>query len=829
MKLKRTFLLLCLINFALVLQAQSVKIVGQVVDSITHKSEPFTTIRVFKSKISDTPIKTLVTNNDGKFSLILKGNGTYFFTFNSVGRKEICKKVVIDKSSKEVFNFGILLVQDDPKQLSAVTVTAQKPIVKMDVDKMTYDVQNDVDSKSNTLLNMLRKVPMVSVDGQDNITVNGKSSFKVYIDGKPNAMFSSNTSQIFKSIPASAVKSIEVITNPGAKYDAEGIGGILNIIMNNRMSSNNNKNIHYGSIGASLRSFGYSGDVFLTGQNNKLTYSINGTYSMHDMSKSMRTIVEREYTDKTLMIYDQDPSLNIPYLMGNLNLNYQINSNSNIGATVGLSKFVMKNESAPLTIFRNGRFDKEISYNAKLSSIYKNFSLNTSVDYNYYFNKNRTKILVLSYMLNTSPKSTENNKEYSFEAKKFYGYSMNDLKSLSNINNISHTFQADYTTPISKGNILNFGAKFINYTNKSDSKFFDIINKEEKYNPAASVNYNNSQNIFASYVEYNISTEKIGSKFGLRYEHTWSDVEFKLGKGSNFKQIYGNLVPSVSFKYIISKMMNVGINYNLRISRPDISFLNPYIDRTRSTELIYGNPNLEVEKSHNLSVVYNTFTPKFMLNLTLSQSISGNQISSYSFVDNNGLLNTTYGNILKYSETGLSSFINYALFAKTRLTLNASVSYNDIRTIKTAMIKQSNSGWMMNAFLGIQQTLPLDFKLAFYTGGLTRRYNLQGYSRGFNYYSVTLSKSLFNEKLDLSLNVIGSYDKRFTQGSYSIGNGFNYQKVSNIVHDKNYMIFSLTWKFGNNKNHFNTHKSNITNDFKEQKTDSNIGIISVEN
>ena len=99
----------------------------------------------------------------------------------------------------------------------------------MDVDKMTYDVQNDVDSKSNTLLNMLRKVPMVSVDGQDNITVNGKSSFKVYIDGKPNAMFSSNTSQIFKSIPASAVKSIEVITNPGAKYDAEGIGGILNL------------------------------------------------------------------------------------------------------------------------------------------------------------------------------------------------------------------------------------------------------------------------------------------------------------------------------------------------------------------------------------------------------------------------------------------------------------------------------------------------------------------------------------------------------------------------------------------------------------------------
>ena len=98
--------------------------------------------------------------------------------------------------------------------------------------KMTYDVQADNDAKSNTVLDMLRKVPMVTVDGQDNITVNGQSSFKVYVDGKPNIMFSSNPSQIFKSMPASAVKNIEVITNPGAKYDAEGVGGVLNIVMN---------------------------------------------------------------------------------------------------------------------------------------------------------------------------------------------------------------------------------------------------------------------------------------------------------------------------------------------------------------------------------------------------------------------------------------------------------------------------------------------------------------------------------------------------------------------------------------------------------------------
>ena len=115
--------------------------------------------------------------------------------------------------------------------LASVTVVASKPLVKMETDKMTYNVQQDADAKASTVLDMLRKVPMVTVDGQDNITVNGSSSFKVYVDGKPNPMFSANPSQIFKAMPATMVKNIEVITNPGAKYDAEGTGGVLNIVL----------------------------------------------------------------------------------------------------------------------------------------------------------------------------------------------------------------------------------------------------------------------------------------------------------------------------------------------------------------------------------------------------------------------------------------------------------------------------------------------------------------------------------------------------------------------------------------------------------------------
>ena len=116
------------------------------------------------------------------------------------------------------------------KDLDAVTVVAKKPLVKTDIDKLSYDVESDPESKTNNILEMLRKVPMVTVDGQDNIKVNNSSSFKVYVNGKPNNMMSNNPSEVLKSMPANTIKKIEVITNPGPKYDAEGVGGILNII-----------------------------------------------------------------------------------------------------------------------------------------------------------------------------------------------------------------------------------------------------------------------------------------------------------------------------------------------------------------------------------------------------------------------------------------------------------------------------------------------------------------------------------------------------------------------------------------------------------------------
>jgi len=207
MKINRLIVTLGMMAIAITAHGQTSTISGVLLDSLTHEGEPYATIRVYKGKKSETPVAMSVTEKDGKFSQKVTGQGSYIVSFTSMGRKEIVRRVQLTETGG-IIDLGNLLVQDDTKQLKGVEVVAQKPLVKMETDKMTYDVQSDNDVKANTVLDMLRKVPMVTVDGQDNITVNGQGSFKVYVDGKPNVMFSSNPSQIFKAMPASAVKSI---------------------------------------------------------------------------------------------------------------------------------------------------------------------------------------------------------------------------------------------------------------------------------------------------------------------------------------------------------------------------------------------------------------------------------------------------------------------------------------------------------------------------------------------------------------------------------------------------------------------------------------------
>ena len=701
-----------------------------------------------------------------------------------------------------------VIYKESDEMLKEVEIVAQKPLVKMKVDKMTYNVAQDEDSKSSTVLDMLRKVPMVTVDGQDNITVNGSSSFKVYVDGMPNVMFSSNPSMVFKSMPASAVKSIEVITNPGAKYDAEGAAGVLNIVMNKQNTqAAQSMNGFNGTVRASAGNKQLGASVFLNGQQGKLSYSAN-VMTSYNKPGNTTTEMEQIQDNGVSQILTSDNDLKTPFTMGSLSLGYQIDDMSALNLTAQVNSMNTKTTGTTYTTMGGAAYGSGFSYGSTTDMKMSRTSFSGSIDYQRFFNKQHTHSLGFTYQLNYSPATTETTNNF-LDTSSYIDltnrYSENKDKTTN------HIFQLDYSLPIGIGQTLNLGSKLQLHDATSDSKYY----LKEVYDPSTSSEYEYKNTILAGYGEYVGNWEKFGLKAGLRYEYTWQDVKYQLGNGQDFSTGYGSLVPTASMQYNLGVGSNIGLTYNMRISRPGISYLNPYVDKSNPIALFYGNPDLDVEKAHNISLVYNAFTQKLMVNLNLHHNFVDNAISQYSFYDDNNLLNTTYGNVVKSHQTGLSGYVSYLLTKNTRLFFNGAVNYIDLRS---TVLDQKNSGWTANVMGGVQQTLPWDLKLSAFVISSTKSYTLQGWSSGFNLITASLSKSLLKNKLNLSVSGLMGLNKggNLSIETYSRGKDFTSR---NAVKVPIYGVtFTVSYTFGNAKIAQKQHQSRVQNDFIEQQS-----------
>ena len=807
MKQFRVLFVMMMLMISAVMTAQTT-VKGVLTDENLGEAEPFATVRVFKHGKTDKPVAMFLTKEDGSFSQQVKGKGRYDIVFSSVGKEAL--KQTITLSNQGTLDLGTLLIKENATMLKGVEIVAQKPLVKMDVDKMSYNVAEDEDAKSNTVLDMLRKVPMVTVDGQDNITVNGSSSFKVYVDGMPNVMFNSNPSMVFKSMPATAVKSIEVVTNPGAKYDAEGAGGVLNIIMNKQNpQAAQSMNGYNGTVRASGDNKSISGGAFISGQQGKLSYSAN---VMTTYSKPGTTDTEMEITQNnpngTSQLMTSSNKVTIPFTMGNLTLGYQIDSVSALNVTASINSLNIKSNGNSTTTMGGGSYGKGFSYGSSTDMRNSRTSFSGSIDYQRFFNKEHTQSLALTYQLNYSPSTVKSDNIFNTTS------SIIDLTNRYSENKektTDHTFQIDYTMPIATGQTLSFGTKLQLRDATSDAKYY----KKGVYDPTSSMDYEYKNSILAGYGEYAGNFGKIGAKAGLRYEQTWQNVEYHLGNGDDFKKNYGSLVPSASLQYTIGQGSNLGLTYNMRISRPGITYLNPYVDKTNPTTRTYGNTDLDVEKNHNLALVYNMFTPKLMLNLNLHHNFTDNAIEQYSFYDAQNLLNTTYGNIVRRHQTGLNGYVNWLAAKNTRLFLNGALNYTDLRS---NTLSQSNSGWSANAMIGLQQTLPADFKLSVYAMTSTKNYTLQGWSGGFNLITANISKSLLKDKLNLSLMGMMGLNKggNINIESHSQGKDFTSHTLTKVPLYG--FTFTVSYTFGNSKRQAQQHTSRIQNDYIEQQS-----------
>ena len=758
-------------------QAQKAVVKGLLLDSLTNEGEPFATVRVYRLDKREKPVAMSVTDMDGRFNQEVKGKGDFEILFSSVGKSN--RWVPFSLNGESSVDLDTIYISEDMHQLKGVEVVAQRPLVKMEVDKMSYNTADDVDSKSSTVLEMLRKVPMVTVDGNDNITVNGSSSFKVFVDGKPNVMMSSNPSAVFKNMPASSVKNIEVITNPGVKYDAEGVGGVLNLVMD---KASDGSKASLDGYNATLRGMastkGFGGGAYFSMQKNKFSMTINANIAQSMMDDSEMEITREQYSDAGTGVLSNrgkgDNDFNIK--MGNLSMGYEIDSLNLVTASVGVMGFGNSSDMSQTTSMSGGAFGKGFSYGSRTDTDGDNYSFNGSVDYQHTFASNKDRILTLSYLISGSPSNSDSYSYFDNVGSGSFMDLTNRYTDASN-NTLENTFQADFTTPIAKGQKLNIGVKYIARNNSSDSKYYLDRNGEYIFSENGSLDYKHRNDILAGYAEYDGKWGKWGFKGGVRYEHTWQDVRFRSGNGENFSMNYGNLVPSANLSYQLADNQNIGLTYNMRISRPGISYLNPFVDRSDPSSVKYGNTDLESEEAHNISLVYNLFTPKWIVNLTLRQGICDNAIESYSFYKDN-VLNTTYGNVVKNRQTGLNAYVNWNAGPKTRIYMNGGVSYVDL---KSEVIGISNNGWQANVMLGAQQTLPWDLRLSLNVISSTKQKNLQGWNSGFNAVMGSIIKSFLKDKLSVGISAMTPLDgSKLEIKSFSKGKDFSNRSVMRI-------------------------------------------------
>ena len=806
-----TLIVLLWANVSFTAQAQkgpqgqfSVK--GVLVDSLSQEGEPYATIRISLKSNPVKPVKLAVTGTDGKFSEHLSASGTYLISFTSIGKTTVQREFSVSETKKSV-DLGTLLIAEATEMLKGVEVVAQKPLVKAEIDKVTYSIEDDPDSKTNSTLEMLRKVPLVTVDGEDKIQVNGSSNFKVHVNGKPNNMMSNNPTEVLKSLPANSVKSIEVITDPGAKDDAEGVGGILNII-----TTGGGMEGYTVTLNAGVSNRGYNASGYGTVQVGKFTVTGNYAYNHNESPRSYSSSGREDFTSDDYKYLSTNGSSkgkgNFQY--GSMEGSYEIDTLNLITFSMNMFGGKFKNNGMSSTSMLNAQREHAYSYNTLSRSESGWSSIGANFDYQRSFKK-KGEYLTFSYRYSGSPDNGEAYTEY--EDVKDYPYSMDYLRDQHYDNDArtdEHTFQLDYTNPITKKHKIDAGIKYILRKNQSDSKYFKADDEGiyQQDNDLTS-KFKQKQDILAAYADYQLKLGKFGGKAGVRFEHTFMDVEYAYMPERDFNSNFDDLVPSASLTYQLAPTKTLRANYNMRISRPSIWYLNPFKDTSNPTSVSYGNPNLDSEKSHSVGMTFSSFSQKFNVNLTLNYSFVNNGIERYSFMKD-GVQENTYGNIGHTNRTRLSLWMNWNPGSKTRLSINASGSYSDYKSDEQEL-QVRNHGFQGNFFGNVQHTLPWDIRFSLFGGGGTPHISLQGKGSSYGFYGFGLSRSFLKEKrLTVSVNTSNIFNKYRTYSNNTSTPTF-YSWSENKYPSRSYG-FSISWRFGELKAQVKKAARGINND-----------------
>ena len=685
------------------------------------------------------------------------------------------------------------------KELEGVVIKAQKQLIKQEIDRIAYDVQSDEESKTQTVIDMLRKVPMVTVDGQDNILVKGNSSFKVYKNGHLDPSLTKNAKEVLKAMPATMVKRIEVITDPGAREDAEGVDAILNIVMVNGSKMQGMT----GVVSASYTSLNHPNFyTSLTGQMGKLLLSVDYGFSkMTDKNSYNRTEVDRTYLNTGNRMLSNSESSNpgdIHYT--NLNASYDIDSLNLISASFGGYFYKLNVQGDGSTWL--GHDDQPIySYNNHYwMPGYQHHSWNGRLDYEHKTQRKGER-LTLSYMLALTRQHTDQENTYTELMNVPFPYSGSMMKERERFT--EHTFQADWLRPLGKGHQLEIGAKYIDRNNNSHNTqdFYDT-------DMLTSNEFQHTTRVLAGYADYIYKRNKWSARAGLRYEYSFMQGSYPDGKGESFDKHLGDWVPQATLKYQLTDAQSLKLNYTTSINRPGISYLNPAASIT-PTVVSQGNPNLESSHTQRLSLIYSYILPKLTFQFAPAYSFSSGGISSVQTAKGD-VRYTTYDNILRYRRFSVEQYVQWKPFDGTTLIINNNLRYEHN---ENPNLGYCTHGWSDIGYVHLTQKLPWKLRLYLSVNGKIGHspsgvYYIQ--HSWYNYYASLQRSFLKGDRLTVRLGANSPFDKYLPSVAETV-NG-NYRDYQQSWNRGRCFTISVNWRFGSLKSSVKKTEHSIEND-----------------
>ncbi len=793
--MRKILTLLTAMIITLVSQAQlkNGKVSGTVIDGNTKtiESATITLLRVKDSSVA----KMSVADKTGKFEFDGVTEGRYVVSITAVGHNKGFSETFEINSSVPSVSLKTIELVPVAKSIGAVTVTSKKPLIEQKLDRTIVNVEASVTNVGNSALEVLEKSPGITVDKDGNISLKGKQGVIVMIDGRQSYLSGADLANMLRSMTASQLEQIEIMTNPPAKYDAAGNSGIINIKTKKNKQFGYNGSLTSGYTQGFYPRFNESGNFNY--RNGKLNVFTSLSYNRNHRTEQL--LISRNFRDITtkdvISIFDQDTHMENErhFYSAKAGLDYSVSKKTTMGVVVSGFYNPSTWTSKSLTNIYNPNY--------VLISQARSFTQNIEKWKNFSGNFNLRSVLdsagqeIAADLDYIQYRSTSEQPLYS----SYYDNMGNLTKTPDTLmGNLPqditiYSGKVDYTLPLKKGAKFEAGIK-ASYVKTDNNANYDSLRNGQMYH-----DYNRSnhflyeENVNAVYVNYSRPLgKKWSGQFGLRMENTNAKGN-QLTTGVQFKRNYTQLFPTVYLQYTANEKNSFVINYGRRINRPDYEDLNPFIHFLDRYTFEQGNPNLKPQFSHNIEVSH---TYGGFLTTTLNYSKTTDIIQQV--IEQNELTTETYvkkANIASRNQFGI------AVSAYKEITKwwsgNIYVNVSDNR-FKGIVNNEYISTGLVMGMAQMQHQFKWGKGWGAELSGFYRTKALEGviFIKPIRQVNVGFSKTVLKGKGSVKLN----FRDIFAGGVYN-----GYSKYSNVdatfkdINDSRSTSLSFTWRFNKGK------------------------------